>query len=260
MRVPGAQVDEKGARRREDGYAVGTRFRVPSSRFRVPGSGAQGCSCTLDARALLFALVVTAAVPFVFGLVPALVASRPNLVSTLHQAPGRRRPRRGPYDGRDLLVIVEIGVAVVLLVCAGMFSRFFAELGRVQWGFDPGRVLAVSLQPRPDAKGRETDALRVARLLAEVERLPGVESAASGAVAGFQAALRAGDAIELEGCAASPGAVGAVVLPVDAPRATRWPWRVPFAPRYAAPTARSPSRSSGASTRPCNGDWRVPPS
>ena len=168
----------------------------------------------LDTRALLFALAVTVAIPFVFGLVPALAASRPNLVSALHQSPGRRKPRRGPYRGRDLLVIVEIGLAVVLVVCAGMFSRFFVELGRVEWGFDPSRLLAVELELKHDREHPEADALRASEVIAELQRLPGVEGVASGGLVGLRSS-HSGDPIEFEGCAAGPASVGAVSIPVD---------------------------------------------
>ena len=118
----------------------------------------------LNGPSLLFALVLTLATPLIFGIVPAWAASKPNLVQALHQAPGRRRPRRGPYGGGDLLVIVEVGLAVVLVVAAGMFSRFFAEIGQLDWGFDPTKVLAVELSLGRDAR----DEARVTRVLAGI--------------------------------------------------------------------------------------------
>jgi putative ABC transport system permease protein len=166
----------------------------------VPESRTAAAAIRMDGRALLFALAITTAIPFVFGLVPALVASRPNLLPALHQSPGRRKPRRGPYGGRDLLVIVEVGLAVVLVVCAGMFARFFAELANVTWGFDPTRVVAVQLTVKREPGAEEANAALVERVLTAVRALPGVERAATGAFPGV--GRRGGPAV-FEDCAAS---------------------------------------------------------
>ena len=163
----------------------------------------------LDGTAALFALAVTAAIPLVFGLVPALTSSRPNLVTALHQSSGPRRPRRGPYGTRDLLVVAEIALAVVLVVAAGMFARFFAELNRVEWGFDPAGVLVAPLSFASGSSGARAAAVSVPRILEAVRGVPGVRAAAIGEVPGIPG-VRDGDALEFEGCV-DPGAQTAVV-------------------------------------------------
>ena len=180
----------------------------------VPASHAAAQAIRIDGRALLFAFAVTAVIPFVFGLVPAFVASRPNLQAALHQSPGRRKPRRGPYGGRDLLVVVEIGLAVVLVVCAGMFARFFTELGRLEWGFDATRVLAVELTVKRDPARPGSGAALVEDALKAVREVPGVQSAANGGVGGLEPSWRS-DPIEFEGCLVAPRAAAAVASSVD---------------------------------------------
>ncbi len=169
----------------------------------------------LDGHALLFALAVTLVVPFLVGLVPALIASRPNLVTALRASPGQKKPRRGPYGGRDLLVVVEIGLAVVLVVCAGMLSRFFAEFGRMTWAFDETRVLAVPLRLSDDPAAATASAQLVSDVLAAVRQLPGVEEVARGGLIEPRPLTLSQAAVEFESCTASPAVVGAVVLPVD---------------------------------------------
>ena len=181
----------------------------------VPESHDAAQAIRLDGRALLFALAVTAVIPFVFGLVPAFVASRPNLQSALHASPARRRPRRGPYGGRDVLVIVEVGLAVVLVVWAGMFARFFTEMWRVRWGFDATKVVAVELSLRRGAEQPGANAGLIGDVLAAVRQVPGVDRAASGAFVGLDPFWR-GEPIEFEACAAASSALGAVMMPVDA--------------------------------------------
>lgn len=169
----------------------------------------------LDGHALLFALAVTLVVPFLVGLVPALIASRPNLVTALRASPGQKKPRRGPYGGRDLLVVGEIGLAVVLVVCAGMFSRFFAEFGRMTWAFDETRVLAVPLRLSDDPAAATASAQLVNDALVAVRQIPGVEDAASGVLNDPRPLSISQSVVEFESCAAAPAALGAVVLPVD---------------------------------------------
>jgi putative ABC transport system permease protein len=168
----------------------------------------------VDGQALLFALLVTAAVPFVFGLVPALAASRPDLAKALHQAPGRRKAHRGPYGGRDLLVVGEIALAVVLVVCAGMFSRFFAEFGRIEWAFDETRVLAVSLDVADSRARAGSGAQFVEDVATALRQIPGVDDVASGGLIDPRPLLGT-DPVEFESCAAAPSAATAVALPVD---------------------------------------------
>ena len=129
--------------------------------------------------------------------------------------PGRRKPRRGPYGGRDLLVVVEVGLAVVLVVCAGMFARFFSELGRVQWGFDPAKVVAVQLSLKREAGGSADNTRLVGTVLDALRQVPGVERAASGSLAGFEPIWR-GEPMEFEACAVASGVLGATTTPVDA--------------------------------------------
>lgn len=195
--------------------AVGTVRLLRAWVGRAPEARDAATAIVLDGRALIFALAMTAAVPFVFGLVPALVASRPNLQSALHQSPGRRKPRRGPYGGRDLLVIVEVGFAVVLVVCACMFGRFFKELGRVQWGFNPAKVVVLQLAPNSGANASSDSASLVDRVGRALHEVPGVERVAVGAFVAGDPIWR-GEAIEFERCAAAPGVLGAATAPVDA--------------------------------------------
>ena len=119
-----------------------------------------------------------------------------------------------PYGGRDVLVVVEIGLAVVLVVWAGMFASFFTDMWRVRWGFDATKVVAVELSLRRDAD-QGANAGLVGDVLAAVRQVPGVERAAAGTFVGMDPYWR-GESIEFESCAAASSALGAVVMPVDA--------------------------------------------
>ncbi|MDP3773877.1 MAG: ABC transporter permease [Gemmatimonadales bacterium] len=130
-----------------------------------------------DARVLVFGLAVTAIAGFVFGLLPALRATRPDLVPALKDEVtavglGGRR-----YGVRDLLVIAQVSVSMVLLVMAGLFLRSLGNARSLDPGFDPRGVVMMtsdlSLQGYPQERARTF----YAQLLERARALPGVRAA-----------------------------------------------------------------------------------
>jgi putative ABC transport system permease protein len=103
----------------------------------------------LDTGVLLFAIGMSLVVALVFGLVPALQASRAGLRDTVHAFSGTT----GKSGSRLLnaLVVVEVALALVLLVGAGLMTRSFAQLMKVSPGFEPKNLLAVQIY-LPQAK------------------------------------------------------------------------------------------------------------
>ncbi len=103
----------------------------------------------LDGGVLLFALATSVLVALIFGLVPALQASRAGLKDTIHAFSGTT----GPSGSRLLsaLVVAEVALALMLLVGAGLMTRSFAQLMRVSPGFEPNNLLAVQVY-LPQAK------------------------------------------------------------------------------------------------------------
>jgi putative ABC transport system permease protein len=98
----------------------------------------------VDLRVLAFAAVLTMATALLFGLVPALRASSPDLRSALNQAargsvlaPSRRL--------RSTLVVVEVALALMLLVGAGLMIRSFSKLMSIEPGFDPEHVVTMRM-------------------------------------------------------------------------------------------------------------------
>ena len=98
----------------------------------------------LDAGVLLFTTVVSIAVAIAFGLLPALLASRTDLRQSLSESAGTTG---GPGARRLLsgLVVVEVALALVLLVGAGLMTRSFSKLLQVHPGFEPGNVVAAQV-------------------------------------------------------------------------------------------------------------------
>jgi predicted permease len=133
----------------------------------------------LDARVLSVTLGLTALTAILFGLVPALQATRLDVQAAL--AEGGTRSVAGGAKGwpRRLLVAAEVALGVVLLVGAGLLIRTFVYLDTLPAGFDPRNVVALSasLEDARYAKHADVDQL-FTRSLARLRVLPGVESAA----------------------------------------------------------------------------------
>ena len=128
---------------------------------------------TLDVRVLGFTLVVTVLTGVIFGLVPALQASRPNLNETLKE--GGRGTTGGHHRVRGTLVITEVALALLLLVGAGLLIRSFYRLQQVTPGFNSKNALAVTVS-LPGKKYPQDDQQSgfFTQLLDKVAALPGV--------------------------------------------------------------------------------------
>jgi putative ABC transport system permease protein len=131
----------------------------------------------LDAGVVLFAVLASILVAVVSGAVPAMLASRTGLRDTTNAFAGITRGSAARL--LSSLVVVEVALALLLLVAAGLMTRSFAELMRVSPGFEPRNLLAVQVY-LPQAKYKT--AVDRARFYMESVRriasLPGVQSAA----------------------------------------------------------------------------------
>lgn len=133
---------------------------------------------TLDGRALLFTVGLSLVVATLFGLAPALTASRPDLTSALKE--GVRTSARGRRIGirsRSLLVATQVAFAFALLACGGLMIRSLASLLRSDVGFQADNVLSARIflpRARYDARAAQRF---WADLLGRARSLPGVRSA-----------------------------------------------------------------------------------
>ena len=132
----------------------------------------------IDLRVLGFTLGITLLTGFIFGAIPALQTSRVDLNDTLKEGGRGSIGFRG--RSRNVLVVIEIALSLVLLVGAGLMIQSFLRLQRVNIGLDAKNVLtATVLLPR--AKYRE-EGQRTAffkQLVERVRNIPGVQDAAA---------------------------------------------------------------------------------
>ncbi len=139
---------------------------------------------------LAFALAVSVVAGTVFGLAPAWLMSRSDLIGTLRQEGRGSIGSLGRSRARQILVISELALSLVLMVAAGLLLRSFWDLFKVQPGFNPERVMAIQTwlpgpnDPSADIYRTATqESVLVREIIRRSRNLPGVEEAAVGDVA-----------------------------------------------------------------------------
>ncbi len=141
----------------------------------LPGALPRSGEVSVDWRVLLFTLAVSLLAGIVFGLAPALKTSRTNLQEVLRQA--GRGAAGARHRLQSLFVALEVAMALVLLVGAGLMLRSLSALWRVNPGYDPSNAItfSVSLPSNSRTTAAETRA-RIRRFDAAMRAIPGVES------------------------------------------------------------------------------------
>ena len=160
---------------------------------------------SIDANVLLFTLLVTVLTGVLFGFAPALQALRGNLLHSLKQG------GRGGSEGaerqlpRRLLVVVEVAVALMVLVGAGLLVQSFMRMARIKPGYNPHDVLTLELfLPAPKYPDKTQWVTFWNRLVERLDALPGVVSAATVNAVPLGKVQETGD-LEIEGLALKPG-------------------------------------------------------
>jgi putative ABC transport system permease protein len=138
----------------------------------------RGEQASIDASVLGFALLVSLVCAVAFGLAPALLVSNVNLVRALKEGGrGAGRPSRG--WPRNVLIVAETALSLMLLAGAGLMVRTVSGLMQVNPGFSPERVVSMRLPlPAFRVPDRKQQPLYYAEILRHVQAVPGVQSAA----------------------------------------------------------------------------------
>jgi len=170
----------------------------------MPGELPLALDVPLDARLLVFGFSLSLLTGILFGLAPALRASRPNLVVGLKDESFVSNERVRRFSLRNTLVVAEVALSVLLLIATGLFVRSLRHAQTIDPGFDAERLLStpinINLLRYTKAQGREFYT-RVVDLMRE---LPGVESASVARVAAVSGSRRR-LSLSVEGRASNSG-------------------------------------------------------
>ena len=126
------------------GFA-GVRFLLAINPGSIPRIGEDGSAVKIDLNVLLFTLGVSLLTGILFGLVPAISASRKNLAAVLNESSNRAGVGFRSGKVRSLLVVSEMALALVLLIGAALLIRTFMKLQSVDPGFDTHNVLTMAM-------------------------------------------------------------------------------------------------------------------
>jgi putative ABC transport system permease protein len=144
-----------------------------------PFSFAREVRIAMDARVLLFAFVISIATGLLFGIVPAIHATAPELTGVMKDGGRGSSDRASRKHLRDVLIVTEVALAFVLLVGSGLMMRSFLRLLDVDPGIDASNVLTLGL---PVTIERFPDASRLNAYLRDirtsVDAVPGVRETA----------------------------------------------------------------------------------
>jgi predicted permease len=128
-----------------------------------------------DLRALAFTFAVSLLTGILFGLAPALQATKTDLVSAIK---GGRTGAGGGLKLGNLLIVSEVALSLVLLIVAGLFVRTFQNLKAVRGGFEAENVLLFTMKPVHERYSADRLRQLCRELIERVESLPGAHAAA----------------------------------------------------------------------------------
>jgi predicted permease len=157
-----------------------------------------------DTAVLAFTAVVSLSAGVIFGLIPALRASKTDLTTALKEKSGRTGRRRLRFGLASALVVSQVALSLVLLTGAGLFARSLMKLHEEEVGFNRDNVLLVGIDTRL-ARYKPTELSTLyGRLLDRLEALPGVQSATVATYAPMSGIGRS-STVTVRGYAASRG-------------------------------------------------------
>ena len=157
------------------GYAMVAGLTLALPPFTLP----RDVSVTMDARVMVFALVLSIVTGVLFGLAPALQATKPDLSSAMKEGGRGSSGDRGRRRLRSGLVVIEVAAAFVLLVGSGLLVRSFFAMMNTDAGFDATNVITMGV---PIPSTRFSDPAQLTSYLLQIESnvraVPGVRDAA----------------------------------------------------------------------------------
>ena len=146
--------------------------------FRPTGLAADAVSLRIDARVFMFTAAAALVTGLLFGLVPAIQASVPDLNSILKTGGRGGTEGRGGIRIRSLLVVSQMALAMVALVGAGLFVRSMREAEHVEPGFETKNVFSfrfdLASRHYPEERGRAF----LRQVVQQAQNTPGVTNAA----------------------------------------------------------------------------------
>ena len=146
------------------------------ARFVWTGFFAITLNLAPDWRILLFTGVVACLTGIMFSLLPAWQARRQDPASLMQRTARWSSRGDGAWKAGKVLIGAQVGLSLVLMTGASLFTRNLAGLRSLDLGFDPQKVVGMLVQPRPEGYKNFDGQIYYRNLIEELSRLPGVRS------------------------------------------------------------------------------------
>jgi predicted permease len=161
------------------GYAIAQLGAAGIGRSRIPLSMPLDLSISFDYRVVLFCIALSALTGVVFGLAPALRATGVDLTGGL-KGDSIRFGRSRLFGLRNLLVVAQVAICIVLLICSGLFLRSLYSAINLDTGLGSRNVLLMAFDPSLNRYSSSETRRVVDAILEGARAIPGVESASLG--------------------------------------------------------------------------------
>jgi putative ABC transport system permease protein len=159
---------------------IGVRLLLRVNAGGLPRLGEDGGRVALDPNILLFTLGLSVLTGIIFGLIPAIAASHPNLAATLNESGSRSGVGFRSGKLRSTLVVTEMALALILVIGAALLVRTFLKLEAVDPGFDTHHVVTMAMSISGDRFQRTASVVQVVRDGTQrLKTVPGVVSASA---------------------------------------------------------------------------------
>ena len=146
--------------------------------FRPPWMDADDLNLSFDPRVLGYTLLLSLLTGVIFGLAPALQASRAELITELKEKGSQAVRGRRWFSLRNLLVVGQVALSLVALISAGLFLRSLGNAQRINPGFETEKLLVLSFDVGAQGYDKARGIEHYRRVVERVEAIPGVISAA----------------------------------------------------------------------------------
>jgi len=186
--------------------------------FHLPTDVPIELNATLDSRALGFTLAVSVLSGVLFGLAPAWHATKLDLVPMLKDDRRGGGGRTARFSVRNLLVISQVTMSLVLLICAGLFTRSLQNVHNFDPGFETERVLTVPLDLEAAGYDEARGHLFYRQLLDQFEQTPGVRRVSLAEIIPLKTEMARGSQVAVEGSDAPGGDYPSFLLNTVGPR------------------------------------------
>ena len=168
-----------------------------------PGDTADTLTLGLNPPMVLFTAALAVGTGLLFGMYPALHATRQDLVTMLKAGGGQPSGTRAATRFRGLLVTSQIALSMTLLVAAGLFIRSLVNVNKVELGLDAENLFSFIVAPGQNGYGTEQSRILYERVGEELTALPGV-SAVSGSVVPLLTGSNWANDVSVEGFESGP--------------------------------------------------------